>query len=150
KVSSTAFSLAFSPDGRRLASGHENGSGVVWDLFAADPADDRATPQALFNRLRGDDAARAWKATVALLRTPNQAVALSRAHLRARERTMPPAAEIARLIARLDDDEGTIRRQAQLRLELYRPAIDAALRSALAGKPTPEARRRLHHLLDGP
>jgi hypothetical protein len=142
--------LAFSADGRLLASGLASGTTLVWDLFRAAGPEDRARPAELFARLLGEDAAAAWQAVVALRRTPDRAVVLARDHLRTTERTAPGAAKVARLIARLDDDDLRVRQRAQQRLELHRGAALSTLKKALAEKPSPEARRRLRQLLDDP
>jgi WD40 repeat protein len=148
-VRTDTTALAFSRDGRLLASGHASGTALVWDLFACHLLQKRFRPAVLVERVVDADASMAWQATLALLRTPKHAVELARAHLQAADRAPLPAAEVARLIARLDNDDLEVRERAQARLELLRRSAQPALEKALAGKPSPEARRRLQHLLAG-
>jgi hypothetical protein len=58
------------------------------------------------------------------------------------------ARQVARWIAELDSDDFAKRDAAVRELEKQGAAVEAALRKALAGRPSPEARRRLSALLD--
>jgi hypothetical protein len=55
--------------------------------------------------------------------------------------------EIARLIGELDSPRFPVREMATVQLEGLDAQTEGALRSALQGKPTPEARRRMESLL---
>jgi hypothetical protein len=121
---------------------------LLWDLLAGPASRDRSRPAELFARLLGEDATAGWQAMSALLRSPARAVEMARRHLRA-EWVPLTTAERDRLIGQLDDDNPKVRQRAQDRLELHIRTAEAALKKALAGKPSPEARRRLRQLLDG-
>jgi hypothetical protein len=58
------------------------------------------------------------------------------------------AARLARLVAALDADDFAIREQATTELEGLGELAGPALRQALEGKPSPEARRRARRLLE--
>jgi WD40 repeat protein len=139
--------LAFSPDGRLLASGHATGTALIWDLVATDRslAPDRVDE--LWNDLQSHDARVAWQAMQALLRMPEQAIRQIRKQIPPADGRPLTLAAVARLIAQLDDDDLAVRDRANDTLMENRKAVEPALKKALAGKPAPEARRRLAHLL---
>jgi hypothetical protein len=62
--------------------------------------------------------------------------------------TAPDAPKLARLLADLGDEDFTIREKASLELDACIEAVVPALRKALEGKPSNEARRRIEGLLD--
>src|SRR5262249_24487092 len=128
---SYASSLAFSPDGRRLATGHPDSTILVWDV----PLPPRPLPlaagelEALRRDLEGADAARAWRAVWRLADVPGEALT----HLRARLKPHQPApAETTRpLLEDLDSDSFTRREAATKRLKELGPLAEPALRAAL-------------------
>src|SRR5262249_4851870 len=105
-TSPSSRGLAFTPDGRRLVTGHGDGTALVWDLTgtgrtsratATLPAGELARAWEAQSRWDGDAAATAaWE----LADRPAQAVALFR------EKLKPAAAAdeatVRRLVARLD------------------------------------------------
>jgi hypothetical protein len=95
--------------------------------------------------LAGADAARAYRAAWALVDRPGETVAF----LRQRLRPVAPAKpqRLRRLIAELDSDSFEARKQATAELKELGPAAAAAVRQALAGRPSAEQRRRLEDLL---
>jgi hypothetical protein len=67
-----------------------------------------------------------------------------------RRRLRPVAVDprrVARWLAELDSDRYATRERASRELGRLAEAVEAQLRQALAGKPPPEARRRLERLL---
>jgi hypothetical protein len=67
-----------------------------------------------------------------------------------RRRLRPVAVDprrVARWLAELDSDHYASRERASRALEALSEAVEPQLRQALAGKPPPEARRRLERLL---
>jgi hypothetical protein len=140
--------LAISPDGRFLATGDEKGTALLWDVeILAGPLPDDS-PEELWTALAGTDAEPAYRALLALVRRPADALALARKHLRAADGKRLDAAAVARLIEQLDDDDLVVRERAQSLLKSRQAQIRPALEKALAGKPSPEARRRLRQLLE--
>lgn len=132
--------IAFSPDGRLIATPTPAGGLMVWDARNVAPAADLA-PAAAWAALTGD-AAGAY-AAVRALASPG-GVAFLKANL-------PPvtadAKAIAALVAALDDDEFAERERASKALERLGGAAAPELRRAVAGL-SPEGRKRAAELLD--
>jgi len=140
--------VAFAPGGKLLSAGYEPAANL-WDTagrLAAKP-----TPLApgdlprLWGDLAGADAGRAWRAVCALGADPGRSVPF----LRARLASLSPAA-VARLVRDLDDDSFAVREEATAQLAALRPAAEPALRTALQGPLSLEARRRLERVLSAP
>ena len=87
----------------------------------------------------------AYEAIADLTDAPRQAVPFLRKHLQPWPEVEPK--RLAQLIADLDNRKFAARRKAAEELEKLGPATEAALRQALAGKPTLEVRQRLEQLL---
>jgi WD40 repeat protein len=149
KDTALPMTIAFGPDGKTLASGGWDTTVTLWDVKDLAKKAPRAQPlsrerlAALWSDLEGGDGEKAFAAVRALARVPEQAVPLLREQL-----TRPaPRAEVAKLIAQLDDDDFTVRERASTELAKVGAGADAALRKALEGKPSPEAKRRIEDLL---
>jgi hypothetical protein len=145
--------LAFAPDGRTLASGGSDSTVLVWDVTGRAPDGRLATArraarelEARWAQLVGNDAGRAFQATWAMVASPSQTVAFLQARLHPAVALEPQRA--ARLIADLDSGRFTVRDRAGRELETAGEAAEPALRKLLAGRPTPEQRRRAEHLLE--
>jgi WD40 repeat protein len=143
--------LAFAADGKTLASGGYDTTALVWDVSGlpegkGEPAElDSGQLEKLWSELAGDDATKAYQAIQMLAGAPRQAVSLLQARLR--PVTVAPAARTASLLEDLDGDNFGVREKATAALENLGESAGPALRQALAGKPSPEARRRLESLL---
>jgi hypothetical protein len=144
--------LAFSPDGRLLATGSKDGTILLRDatsLARHRPPPIPSAPRALdalWADLAGSDAAIACEALWTLVRRPDESLPLLRKHLKP---VLPPDSErIAHLIADLDSDKFAVRQKAAAELERLGELAEAAIRKALAGKRVLEVRRRLEPLLD--
>jgi RNA polymerase sigma factor (sigma-70 family) len=139
--------LAFSADGRRLLSGSEDTTALVWDLTGdASKSAPAADLERLWADLAADDAVRAYRAIHRLAASPSSAIPFIK------ERLRPAVAvdekRLARLIVDLDSDDFAARQKAGKDLAKLGEQALSAYRKALEGKPSLEARRRLEDLLD--
>jgi RNA polymerase sigma factor (sigma-70 family) len=140
--------MAFSPDGRRLVTGEDNGTALIWDVVGvpgvapAEPAaGDLATAWAA---LAGDDVAAAYRAEWALARRAADAVAL----LRDRLKPAPePPGELAALVKQLDAPRFADRAEADRHLRRLGDAAMPGLRRALAGDLSAEQRQRIEAIV---
>jgi WD40 repeat protein len=142
--------LAFTPDGRRLISGHTDTTLLVWEIPAPPVArQDKLEAKDLaraWAELAGGDAPRAFRARWTLVNAPEAAVTLLTRHLRP---TQPAdARRLAQLLGDLDSDQFPVRTAAQKELEVLGELAAPALRQALAKNPSLEVRRRAESLLD--
>jgi hypothetical protein len=148
---SNVASLAFAPDGSRLASGLRNSSVLIWDASAlahlpspSKKIADDELPR-LWADLAAEDAARAYEAMAWLVSTPTQAVALLKSRLKPATAANPE--RLRQLIADLDSEKFAVREAASHELERLGDEAEPALRRALADRPSLETRRRLEPLL---
>jgi WD40 repeat protein len=141
-------SLTFSPDGRRLLSGSDDGTAIVWDvcgdtLKAGKGA--RANLDGLWKALARSNASEGYQAIRTLVARPDRSVAF----LREKLKPVPPVPErhLAQLIADLDNQRYAVRVKATDELVREIDQASAALRKALASRPTLETRRRAEEIL---
>jgi RNA polymerase sigma factor (sigma-70 family) len=143
--------LAFTPDGRRLLTGGLDTSALVWDLpglpGVEEPRTDAAL-RALWQDLASPDAGRAYRAVLSTAAFPKRVVPFLKDRLPPAPRDLPEAKRIARLIADLDHDAFAVRQKAEEELDRLGEAAVPALRKALVGSPSVEARRRMEGLLE--
>jgi RNA polymerase sigma factor (sigma-70 family) len=145
--------ITFAPDGRRFATLSDDDTVLVWDLAEVLRKMDRPKPAALtpeglrsaWADLADLDATKAYQAIGTMAAAPEQAVAWLREHLRAVRPAEPR--RLLRLLADLDKDEFVTRERASAELAKIGEAAGPELRKALAGKPSPEFRRRAEQLL---
>jgi hypothetical protein len=140
--------LAFSADGRALATGSEDGTALLWDLVGRREKERLLSANELcelWDRL-GSDAAAAHQAMAALTRADEQTVAWVWEHLPRLDRA--DGVPVTRLIQNLDDDSFVVREEAEAALERLAESAAPALRQALAGNPGAEVRRRVTRLLE--
>src|SRR5262249_28332730 len=122
--------LAFSPDGRLLASGHADSTALVWDVSGARLGRRGPLGTDQLERLWSDlggDAERAFAAMRALAARPADALALAGRHLKPAAGKGLTAAEIARLVKGLDDDSFKVREAAHAELARAGRAAEPAL-----------------------
>jgi hypothetical protein len=131
--------VSFSRDGRHLMSLDPNGqTGVEWDLAAAAgdknaQAPDEKELAALWDDMKGDDAARAYRAIWRLASHPTAAAAL----LKGKAKDVTAVTDTTRLVARPFDPEIVLARRVVETLELAGPNATAAvgLLKELADRP---------------
>jgi hypothetical protein len=148
----TVYSLAFSPDGRLLASGSLDRTALVWDLSGlcqdgklfAFPGHPDAIAR-LRKELSSADGIQAYRALWRMVAAGHTSVSFLAEHLRAKEPVQ--AARLGRLIADLDSDQFKVRTRAYQELEEQAELAETALRRALGNARSPEAHQRLEHLL---
>jgi WD40 repeat protein len=143
------YSLAFSPDGRTLASGGQDNVTFLWDVLGTGTgAGKKASADDLpgwWADLAADDAERAAAAVASLIRTGAPAVVFLEDRLHAVTPVDPR--RLARLFADLDSDSFARRETAKRELVELGERGEAVLRRALRGGVTLETRRRIEELL---
>jgi RNA polymerase sigma factor (sigma-70 family) len=144
-LSGEAQTLAFSPDGRSIATGHLDGSILVWNVpRPAATALSPAERDAAWADLASSDAMKARAVIDRLARDPDAAIALLAERFKA---TQPPAeADVPALIKALDSPTFATREKTARQLREVGPKARPALQEALK-TPTPEAKERIERLL---
>jgi WD40 repeat protein len=143
--------VAFSPDGRILATGSADTTGLLWDVTTVPRsglAPRQFSPQeldALWSDLAHEDAARAYRALIALRAAPGQSASLLRQRLRP---VNVDLRRVPKLLADLDHKEFTVRAKAARALEALHELAVPALRRALTRGISLEAKRRIEQLLE--
>ena len=136
-------SLAFSANGRRLASSSSDSTAVLWDLTGKAGEKEVA---GWWADLAGEDALRAWAAVWRLADAPAASVPFLRRQLR--PVTDAEVKQIRQHIADLDSETFAVREKAHKELQRLGMAAWPALREALEKEPSAEFRRRAEKLLD--
>jgi WD40 repeat protein len=148
------YALAFSPDGRRLASGNTDHTALVWDVTGLAGPDGRLGAvvlsaerlEKLWADLADPDAAVAHTALWTLAASP--AAAVPALAVRLKPVAAPEPRRLARLLADLDSDSYPVRVRAADDLGELGELAEPALRKALGGALSVEARRRIEQLLE--
>ncbi len=146
----TTQTLAFAPDGRTLATGHLDGTVLLWEVPRprgdGAPALAEGEAEKLWRDLGRKSPALGRAAVERLVRDPAEAVALLARRFR------PPASPVdptlAALLKDLDSDVFATREEASRKLRKYGAKAEPVLRRALAGTPSLEMRRRIEAIRD--
>src|SRR5262249_38056265 len=144
--------LAFSGDGRFLISGSADTTALVWSLRGLDrsiPPPTVALTSAELDTAWSDlaaDAEQAYRATWLLTAAGRPILPTLSEHLR--PLTTVDTLRLARLIGELDSASFNTRQRASAELAEMGEAATAALREALADRPSAEVRRRVERLLE--
>jgi hypothetical protein len=142
--------LAVSPDGKTLASGHDDGTILLWPIPALPKPEPLAAVELekLWAGLAAEDAQRAWNDLARLSDSPGEALALVRERLT--PLAAPPDSNVKRLIAELAAPEFARREAATRALRRHADLLAEPLKAALAASRSPEQRARLRQLLEAP
>jgi hypothetical protein len=140
--------LAFSPDGRTLATGQPDGTILLWNVAAAAASSAVSTPkelEQLWADLLEADASKAWRAVWRLRDSPETALVLLRQRLQPR----PPAPDnvTAPLLGDLSSDSFQRRDRAAKQLKDLGYAAEPALRDVLKTSTSLEQKRRIDQIL---
>ncbi|HEX3147911.1 MAG TPA: PQQ-binding-like beta-propeller repeat protein [Gemmataceae bacterium] len=144
-------SLAFTPNGKALASATIDGSVTLWNTSNAKPLDAPHPPteqlmKAWWAELAGNDMLVVHRSIWGLTAHPDATVSYIG------ERTEPakgPGRErIQRWLLDLDNDRFAVREVATKELQKIGPSIVPTLKKHLAAKLSPEARERVEKLID--
>jgi hypothetical protein len=141
-----AATLVFAPDSRTVATGHHDGSILVWKVPQPAAAKlTKAEREAAWDDLASPDAAKARRAIDRLGREPEAAVALLGERFKAP--AVPANADVSALIQALDSQAFAEREQASRQIRKVGLKAESALREALKGA-TLEAKQRIEKLLE--
>jgi RNA polymerase sigma factor (sigma-70 family) len=142
--------LAFASGRKTLVSGSQDSTALVWDVarFVERRTSgnlEAGQAEACWDDLAAADGRKAFEAMRRLSAAARQALPLLRQRLN--PAPAPDPRRLARLIADLESDAFPTRKQATAELEKWGWLAAPALRKALVGRPSPETRRRVEHLL---
>ena len=143
-------SLAYSPNGRQLASGSNDTTVLLWDAAHMEHLASSAKslkPNELvehWQSLSSDDAAKAFNAIRELTASPREAVSWIRE--RVKPATVVAQGRIDELIGQLDSEQFKVRQNATSDMLKIGEPVLPAIDKALANQPTLETRQRLEGL----
>jgi WD40 repeat protein len=146
---STVSGLAFSPDGKALASTSHDATALVWDLYRPSLPGRQVVGkelESLWERLAERDPVAAGAAICRLVHAPEQAVAF----LKTKVQPVPRLSneQIVQLVAKLASPTYKIREQATRELRLLEDAARPILQQELRRARQLETARRLEKLLE--
>jgi hypothetical protein len=147
--SADVTAVAFSFDGRLLASGGGDANVVLWDLTGGANRPSAVDLEQCWTDLASVDAARAYAASWTLVSVPDKAVPFLGARLRPiLPLTDAGRRQLAQRLAELDSDDFAVRRRARQEFEKLGELAEPALRRALKGRPSLATRRQIDALLE--
>ena len=135
--------IAFSPYGRTLVSGSDDGTAIVWDATGLTGVPVGAMPAA-WEDLASPDPLIARRAVWQLAAAPGHAAVIGE-HISALGEALK---QVERRIADLDDDRFAVRHRATRELAGLGDLIAPTLRKALCERLPPERQRRIERLLN--
>ncbi len=143
--------LSFSPDGKKLATGCDDQTALVWDatwptLLRRPAQAGRLDVEALWQDLASAEAERAWRAVWQLALSPEQSLPLLQHRLQ--PIPSPNGKRLARLLAELDHDDFARREAARKEILSVGETALSALRRRLQEKPSLNLKRLLEGLLE--
>jgi WD40 repeat protein len=129
------IAVAFSPDGKTLATGSRDTTVLLWDVT-------RGRVEHLFREV----GAGGGPGLRALREDPGRAVPVLKERL---AEVAAAEGRAARLLVKLDSDTFRVREEATRELERLAPRVEPALRLAVEHHPSAEVRRRAQKILGG-
>jgi hypothetical protein len=142
---SFASCMAMAPDGRGLATGHPDGTILIWSLTPPLAALDVDSLPRLWAALASPDAAKAYDASWQMANAPDAALPYLRK--RVQPAVAAPAEQTGPLLANLDSQDFKKREESVRQLRALSDRAAGALRHAVQSNPSLERRRRLEGLL---
>jgi WD40 repeat protein len=149
---SVVLSLAFAADGRKLVSGSQDSTALVWDVASIEaerrPATalDEKQAESLWTELANADAKKAYEALRILAVGGDTVSELLREHLHPVE--APDPQRVNQLLLDLESNVFAVRRRATAELEKLGELAEPDLHKLLQSGPTLEIRQRVERLLD--
>jgi WD40 repeat protein len=137
--------VAFTPDGSRLVSVSEDGTGLVWDMTPPRPAGPVADREKAWAALLAADAVAAHRAMGELAAAPAGTVAFLKAHLK--PTPAPTDADLDRLLAGLAAPAFADREAAARDLDAFGGLAVTKVRDRLAKVTSADVRQRLDDFL---
>ena len=140
--------VAFSPDGRRLASGSWDTTALLWDvasLCPRRPKGDNKTVTTLWEELNSGDPEKAYIAVCRGAQAGDAAVAVLKTRMKPVAAVDP--GKMTKWVRQLDSEEFADRERASQELTDLGPGIEPILRKVLAGSSTAEVKNRVEALL---
>jgi WD40 repeat protein len=156
----SCLTLAFSPDGRTLATSAHGHPFVVhiWDVLAPPASENihslrlsRKQLEDLWRDLASDSAATSYEAICTLVQCSARAVLFLAEHLQQAgwpALSGPVSEKVVQLIRQLDDEDFDVRKSATTKLTLLAEEAEPALREVLTTSPSSELRRRAALLVE--
>jgi hypothetical protein len=150
---SIASSAAIAPDGKRLVTGHADGTILTWKIDLPSPSvpGGRPSAKAIENawiQLINEDAATAWQAVWRLTDWGDEALPFLKSVLKPAAPVVNADGKItAKLIADLESDKFAVRSAAGNQLQSLGVAAEAALQTKLSTNPPLETKRRIEIIL---
>jgi WD40 repeat protein len=134
----------FSPDNRRLAVNHRDGTVLIWDVSVGEKPERAPDLAKLWDDLGSQDASKAWRAVHRLMDASDEGVAFLLERVKP---VQPPTDEESRqLLAELDSPSYRVRELAMKKVldggDAARPFVEAALKKMTGA----ELRKRLEDL----
>ncbi|MDY3555676.1 sigma factor-like helix-turn-helix DNA-binding protein [Gemmata sp. JC717] len=139
-----ATALAVGPGGRTVATGHMDGTILIWDATPFRTALEPAEAGAAWDALKKTDAGAARVAVLRLGDAPELALRLFEERLK----PAAPSPAATALVRQLDSEDFKQREAAETELRTLGSRAEPALTAALAGQPSPELRNRITPLMN--
>ncbi|MBI3410119.1 MAG: hypothetical protein HY040_17390 [Planctomycetes bacterium] len=148
----TIGALAFSPDGKTLASGSFDTTILLWDLTGA--ASDKLSSmgaedlERIWADLSQKDAKTPYEGLVRMLAHAEPTLDFLRKNLTPAKASEVSVQEVDKLVGDLDAEKFLVRAKATKTLEHLGPVAAEALKNVLKGQPNLEQQRRIELLLE--